>query len=285
MLHSLVKGRRGLVQYTLIHNLITTIPNCLPESPPIPVTISCTIEMTEYWIKNHINMDEGVQSAVGFDIEWRPTFQRGEYNKTAIIQLATPSAALIIHIQRLNRVPTLLREIFNSRNILKVGVGVKEDLKRLRTDYQIKSQGYNDIAHTAQRFHPDLSNSFMGLSRLYEYYFGVKVVKSRHLTMGNWERDLTLPQIQYASWDSLMGIQIYNKQKSLGSFDKPAIESLAETCASKLTVGSISAYKQIHKSTLEVFHFIMKYVINRHLCIVHFYSQTACGSIYTGNWR
>ena len=35
---------------------------------------------------------------VGFDIEWRPNFVRGQDNDTAVVQIATDTACLVAHV-------------------------------------------------------------------------------------------------------------------------------------------------------------------------------------------
>ena len=38
---------------------------------------------------------------IGFDIEWKPTFRKGDYNKTAVIQICTHSTCYIFHVSRM----------------------------------------------------------------------------------------------------------------------------------------------------------------------------------------
>ena len=83
---------------------------------------------------------------IGFDIEWRPTYRSGEKQpKAATIQLATPQAALIAQLSHMNSTPTSIVDTLGDDQLVKVGVGVKGDLTRLKKDYNLAYAGFSDI--------------------------------------------------------------------------------------------------------------------------------------------
>lgn len=47
----------------------------------------------------------GSAQLVGFDIEWRPNFARGQDNATAVVQVATNSACLVAHVAHTKVLP------------------------------------------------------------------------------------------------------------------------------------------------------------------------------------
>ena len=76
--------------------------------------------------------------AIGFDVEWRPSNATIEPETLiSLIQLATTKSALLIQIKYLNTIESrqTLTEILNNKNIIKVGVNVLNDLKKLEKDY------------------------------------------------------------------------------------------------------------------------------------------------------
>ena len=79
--------------------------------------------------------------ALGFDVEWKPSRYKGETSKVSVIQLSTSKSALILQTSVLiNNKKSLislqtLQIILNSTRILKVGVGIVDDLKKLLSDH------------------------------------------------------------------------------------------------------------------------------------------------------
>jgi hypothetical protein len=79
--------------------------------------------------------------ALGFDVEWKPSVYKGSTSKVSVIQISTSKSALILQTnallnskKSLNSVQTL-QTILSSTRILKVGVGIVDDLKKLHFDY------------------------------------------------------------------------------------------------------------------------------------------------------
>ena len=118
------------------------MPNCKDGLPSLAVTVTCSAVEIDDWISanNILNAP-----AVGFDIEWKPQYQKGQTNKLALIQISIPTAALIIQTHYLDYFPRLFIEVMNSKSVLKVGVGLYQDLLRLQTDYNISFRGYLDL--------------------------------------------------------------------------------------------------------------------------------------------
>ena len=127
-----------------LRRIVTQIPSCLPRRPNLPVTVSSSPSEVDAWITTHINSAKA--PFVGFDIEWRPSFRAGmSQPKAATVQLATSTAALIVQMSHMNNASAGLKETLGSDHVTKVGVGVKEDLKRLQKDYNLCFSGFADI--------------------------------------------------------------------------------------------------------------------------------------------
>jgi 3'-5' exonuclease len=79
--------------------------------------------------------------ALGFDVEWKPSVYKGSTSKVSVIQMSASKSALILQTnvllnskKSLNSLQTL-QNILSSTRILKVGVGIVDDLKKLHFDY------------------------------------------------------------------------------------------------------------------------------------------------------
>ena len=132
-------------------------------------------------INSHRENDESILQYVGFDVEWRPTFQSGKVSRTAVLQLAVDNEALVVQLRyfapvtlsyiaetlgfldkkylcdenevigttqdknKLEQFPPSLIKLLSSNRIVKVGVGVLDDLAKLQTDFGTPIGEYKDV--------------------------------------------------------------------------------------------------------------------------------------------
>eukprot|EP00596_Hydrurales_sp_CCMP1899_P006201 CAMPEP_0119039930 /NCGR_PEP_ID=MMETSP1177-20130426/9710_1 /TAXON_ID=2985 /ORGANISM="Ochromonas sp, Strain CCMP1899" /LENGTH=221 /DNA_ID=CAMNT_0007004473 /DNA_START=328 /DNA_END=990 /DNA_ORIENTATION=+ len=130
---------------------------------------------------------ENIKFVIGLDVEWRPDFQGGGGNKVALVQLSTQTSAILIQMKYIDHyVQSLstLRKILLSEDIIKVGVGIVEDLIRLEKDHGFKYTTYCDIGAAAKRFDKKISK--FGLISLENYYFELDLKKPKSVQMSNW---------------------------------------------------------------------------------------------------
>lgn len=80
---------------------------------------------------------------LGIDCEWRPTTRESPIARpVAVVQLATERIALVIPILRIcteagGAVPPSLRALLESPRVIKAGVGVGGDVRKLRAHYHV----------------------------------------------------------------------------------------------------------------------------------------------------
>jgi ribonuclease D len=152
------------------------------------------------------------EKILGFDTETRPSFQKGESYPVALLQLATANSAYLF---RLNKIPFLpeVRELLANPSILKVGVGIEDDLKGLQRIAPFKPEGFVDIAKEAKL----RGYSGLGLRSLTAIFLGQRLSKAAKIT--NWEKNnLTEAQLKYAANDALVGLLIYQKLMNLPTY-------------------------------------------------------------------
>ncbi|XP_048235642.1 Werner Syndrome-like exonuclease isoform X2 [Ricinus communis] len=90
--------------------------------------------------------------ALGFDIEWKPTFKRGVLpGKTAVMQLCTGTDYChVMHIIH-SGIPKSLQSLLEDSALLKVGVGVGNDSVKVFTDYNVSVKAVEDLSYLARK--------------------------------------------------------------------------------------------------------------------------------------
>jgi RNA polymerase sigma factor for flagellar operon FliA len=152
---------------------------------------------------------------LGFDTESKPTFQKGEVSTGPhLVQLATESHAYLFQLPvklagdqpALAPILAVLRAVLESSAILKVGFGLGDDLRRLRTKLGIDPHNVLDLAMALRRG----ERNAWGAKTAVERFFGQRLQKSRKITTTNWALPrLTDKQLLYAADDAHVALRIY----------------------------------------------------------------------------
>jgi ribonuclease D len=152
---------------------------------------------------------------LGFDTETKPSFKKGQVNPTSLIQLATPGQTWIIRVSRIGY-PERLLKLLSSEEVLKVGLGLNDDLRRLRSDYNFEPGGFLDLQQYVEAFRIDEK----GLKKLTAIVLGRRISKSQQVS--NWDADvLTEAQLRYAATDAWICLRIYHAlRNSISSKDE-----------------------------------------------------------------
>ena len=109
-----------------INNL--TKKNC----DKIDVTLASNSNQIIVWLKKNIYEKKDIMKSVGLDVEWKPNKKDQINNKVALIQISTISSVLLIQTNKLKTIPQPLFDLIVSKDILKVGVGILDDLTKLK---------------------------------------------------------------------------------------------------------------------------------------------------------
>lgn len=153
---------------------------------------------------------------LGFDTETRPTFRKGKLNSPALIQIAT---ANVVFLAQLGWLPfsCLQAGLLSDPNIIKVGVGISDDMQGLAGLHPFKPAGIIDLAHVAKQ--NQIPN--YGLRTLAAAMFGWRISKGPQCS--NWSvRQLSPRQIAYAATDAWIGRMIYLRMQELGMVNTSA---------------------------------------------------------------
>ena len=143
------------------------------------------------------------EEIIGFDTEKKPTFRKGQYHPTALIQLSTSTEVFLFRINKIGLHEDLIT-LFESDKIAKVGVGMGADineLKRIRTFTQNNCIDLNDLM-------PTLGVEKIGIRNLVAILLEKRVSKNQQVS--NWENEeLTPSQQQYAATDAWVCYKMY----------------------------------------------------------------------------
>ena len=139
------------------------------------------------------------EPVIGFDTETRPSF------RVSLLQLSTPT---VCYLFRLNRIPLAkpIIQLFENRQLLKIGADVAGDLRSLRQIRHFRDAGFIDL----QTIAPQWGIGEKSLRKLSAIVLGQRVSKAQRLS--NWEAaTLTDKQQLYAATDAWVCIRIYEQ--------------------------------------------------------------------------
>jgi hypothetical protein len=168
---------------------------------------------------------------LGFDLEsiakppWKPD-RASLPDGPATIQLSTPDSCLIVQLATLGdgsakNAPSIIRDVVNNPNIIKVGVGIDDDALELYRWSKVHLGGVQngkllwemksrfDIGCILPSHNPGRR---IGLREIANKVLGVEIKKSKKLQMSNWGRKhLTDEQISYAARDAWVSAAVVAK--------------------------------------------------------------------------
>jgi len=140
---------------------------------------------------------------LGFDTETRPSFKKGTSYPTSLIQLSASDQAWLIRVSRIGY-PVELLKLLSDPEVIKVGTGLNDDIRRMRCDFQFEPGGFLDL----QRYVEAFQIWEKGLKKLSSIILGHRISKSQQVS--NWDADiLTEAQLRYAATDAWICLEIY----------------------------------------------------------------------------
>lgn len=140
---------------------------------------------------------------IGFDTETKPAFQKGVTHSIALLQLSSPEQ---VYLFRLNKtgLTTELADILASEDIVKIGVGIRDDVRGLRHLREFMPKQFLDLQVYVKAF----GIEEMSFSKLMAIIFNVRISKRQRTT--NWEAPmLTSAQIHYAATDAWGALKMH----------------------------------------------------------------------------
>lgn len=145
------------------------------------------------------------QKLIGFDTETRPSFKAGVINRVALLQLSTEERCYLIRLSKV-RFDKAVAKILESRDIVKVGADVANDLRALQKLRRFRQEAFVDL----QSIVAEWGIGEKSVRKMAAIVLGLRVSKAQRLS--NWEAaELTPPQQMYAATDAWVCVEIYNR--------------------------------------------------------------------------
>lgn len=140
---------------------------------------------------------------LGFDTETRPAFKKGISYSVSLLQLATEERVYLFRILK-SGFPPALRDLLANPSVVKVGVGIRDDIRMLRRQGDFDPMSFVDLQEYAVRFGIE-EKSF---AKLMAIIFNVRISKRQRTS--NWEAGvLSESQIRYAATDAWGALKMY----------------------------------------------------------------------------
>ncbi|XLR12849.1 Werner Syndrome-like exonuclease [Arachis ipaensis] len=169
----------------------------------IETIITHKANIVEEWIQQISSKEDMI---IGLDTEW--TKDKNKKTKVAILQLCVEDKCLIFQFFFNNIVPQCLRSFLMDPNFKFVGVGIENDIKRLKSDYGLECKNGIDLATFAGE-KCDQNYSSRGLKFLAKELVGLDMKKSKDICTSEWKsKELTKDQIEYACIDAYASYKI-----------------------------------------------------------------------------
>ncbi|PIN25007.1 DNA helicase [Handroanthus impetiginosus] len=181
------------------------------DDEEIETLVTCYPTSVNDWINNTEALNECRlhRLIVGLDVEWRPTFKANSIQPLATLQLCVGKSCLIFQIIHAKRIPSQLKKFLGDPDYTFVGVGIENDVRKLRNDYGLKVADTRDLRSWAAK---ELDRKELGRSSLKVLageVLGEDLAKPTNITLSSWDnRSLTKAQVSYACLDAYFSFEI-----------------------------------------------------------------------------
>ncbi len=150
------------------------------------------------------------ESILGFDTESRPVFRRGQSYPPALLQLAGAQCVWLFQLKKL-KMPEALFAVLSDTQTIKVGVAIRDDIRKLQEIRKFEAGGFVEIADFTQK--AGIVNT--GLRSLAAIFLKFRISKGAQVS--NWSRsELSPSQIQYAATDAWVSRELFLKLREVG---------------------------------------------------------------------
>ena len=142
---------------------------------------------------------------VGFDTETRPAFRKGVSYPVSLLQLGVEDYVVLFRLNKIG-LSEKLTSFLSNPDIIKVGVGIRDDISALQRLKKFNPQSFVDL----QSVVADYGIADKSFAKLMAIIFGVHVSKRQRVS--DWSvNKLSEAQIRYAATDAWGAAIMYNK--------------------------------------------------------------------------
>jgi len=186
--------------------------NTLPPYPGIALADICLVRTQDEAALAYTHLS-GL-NVIGFDTETKPVFQKGQRNDGPhLIQLASETKAFLFPVVQPMNID-VVKALLETPHILKVGYGLNDDVKQLKSKLGIVTVNVLDLARAMR----ESKQRDMGAKAAVAKFFGMQLSKSKKTSTSNWALNpLSEKQILYAANDAQVALLTYQRWLDLKS--------------------------------------------------------------------
>ncbi|KAL2628690.1 hypothetical protein R1flu_013376 [Riccia fluitans] len=171
----------------------------------VPCTVTNQGKAVEKCIERHTS-----DSMFGLDIEWRPNRRKGEDNKTALLQISSPTECLLVQLLHIDYMPDSLKNFLKDPTNFFAGVGISEDDSKLARDHGLVCKSLVEL----KNYGGSSLSRVLSLKDLPRQVLYLSIPKNRDVTLSDWAQlHLTRQQVDYACMDTWISCAVYKELK------------------------------------------------------------------------
>ncbi|KAF0895452.1 hypothetical protein E2562_012458 [Oryza meyeriana var. granulata] len=177
----------------------------------IDTTLTASGEEVEDWLDEiaRIHRSRLDHLIVGLDVEWRPVIFFCVPGPVAVLQICVGRLCLIFQILHADYVPDQLGDFLADDRFTFVGVGIHDDVAKLKEHYGLEVENAMDLRNLAAQTLGKPALRSTGLQGLVWEVMGVWPEKPHHVRVSAWDsRQLTLDQVMYACADAFASFEV-----------------------------------------------------------------------------
>ncbi|KAN0059622.1 hypothetical protein ACQY0O_008191 [Thecaphora frezii] len=144
------------------------------------------------------------------DLEWN--FNHRRSYKTALLQIASPSLVVLVHLSRMKKLPEPLVALLTDEKAIKTGVSIRNDALKLERDFDVTCRGLVELSALARRLDAEAweykRGPLVSLRDLTRVYLGRKLRKEDVRTSDWTTMPLSEQQQEYAVNDVVASLEI-----------------------------------------------------------------------------
>ncbi len=185
------------VKTTITHEEVNSLPLKAFEGKIVLIEDPAKLEKAVQEISKH--------RLVGFDTETRPSFKKGQHYKVSLLQLALDKKVFLIRLNHTGLTDELIA-LLENENVIKTGVGLRDDLVALQKLRKFHPKGFEDLAVISKKSGLLVES----VKKLTALLLGFRISKSAQTS--NWEAtSLSEKQLEYAATDAWVCLEIHKK--------------------------------------------------------------------------
>ncbi|KAF2952182.1 hypothetical protein DAI22_01g317300 [Oryza sativa Japonica Group] len=181
------------------------------DEDKIYTTVTDSGEEVEEWLDeivriHHRRLDHLI---VGLDVEWNPASGFCALGPVAVLQICVGRRCLVFQIIHADYVPDQLGDFLGDGRFTFVGVGIHDDVDKLREHYDLEVENAVDLRYLAAQTIGKPALRSTGLQGLVWEVMDVWMEKPHHVRVSAWDsRQLTLDQVMYACADAFASFEV-----------------------------------------------------------------------------